>query len=91
MNPIYLVALACPVGMGLMMFFMGKGMMGMGKGGGTHDEMPATPNGSADPEKRLAVLQAQRALIDAQIGAAAAESSARNDLPAGSPAPGVPR
>lgn len=65
MDPIYLVALACPVGMGLMMFFMGKGMMGMG--GGDKHEPDKTVTPSADPEKQLALLQAHRQLLDAQI------------------------
>ncbi len=76
MNPIYLLALACPIGMGLMMLLMGRGMMGMGKGDGKRDAMPATPVESGDSEKRLAVLQAQRALIDAQMAAMASESGA---------------
>lgn len=65
MDPIYLVALACPVGMGLMMLLMGKGMMGMGRGD-RHEPDAATPP-SADPDKQIAVLQAQRQLLDAQI------------------------
>ncbi len=31
--PFILIALACPIGMGLMMLLMGRGMMGMGWGG----------------------------------------------------------
>ena len=66
--PFALLALACPLGMGLMMLFMGRGMMGMGKKDDGHSE---TSVGAAsgfvqsdDPGKRLAVLQAQRELID---------------------------
>ncbi len=66
--PFALIALACPVGMGLMMLFMGRGMMGMGKKDDVHSEF-AEPD---DPDKRLAVLQAQRALIDAQMAAMSA-------------------
>ena len=69
--PFALIALACPIGMGLMMLVMGRGMMGMGGAGNrnnaTNDEPDEPP---LDPEKRLAVLQAQRQLLDAQIAAA---------------------
>ena len=69
MNPVYLVALACPIGMGLMMFLMAKGMMGMG--GSKHEAAADTPEPlPSDPDKRMAVLQAQRQLLDAQIAAA---------------------
>lgn len=67
MNPLYLLVLACPIGMGLMMLFMGKGMMGMGRGGKRDDAMELPASMAADPEKRLAVLQAQRQLLEAQI------------------------
>lgn len=68
--PFALIALACPVGMGLMMLFMGRGMMGMG-GGDKHDAAnDMSEPMPADPEKRMALLQAQRQLLDAQIAAA---------------------
>lgn len=69
MNPVYLIALACPIGMALMMYLMAKGMMGMG---GSKHEAPAdtTEPLPSDPDKRMAVLQAQRQLLDAQIAAA---------------------
>ena len=81
--PFILLALACPIGMGLMMLLMGRGMMGMGKRGG-HSEPAADPSPEmpSDPEKRLAVLQAQRQLLDAQISAAADDATpaqARDD------------
>jgi uncharacterized protein YaiL (DUF2058 family) len=70
MDPIYLVALACPIGMGLMMLLMGRGMMGVGRGE-KHDAPTNMPDAMpADPEKRMALLQAQRQLLDAQIAAA---------------------
>lgn len=80
MNPIYLVALACPIGMVLMMLLMGKGMMSMGRGD-KHDVAPDAPDPvPADPEKRMALLQAQRQLLDAQIAAAEkAETKAQVD------------
>ena len=74
--PFILIALACPVGMGLMMLLMGRGMMGMGKRR-NHDEPAddASPEMPADPDKRLAILQAQRQLLDAQIGALGEEAT----------------
>lgn len=73
--PLILLAVACPLGMVLMMVLMGRGMMGMGKG--EHHEEPARAIDDlpTDPDKRLAVLQAQRALLDAQISAAEQPSS----------------
>ncbi len=68
--PLILVALACPVGMGLMMLFMGRGMMGMGKGDKHEPKATLVEDLPADPEKHLAVLQAQRQLLDARIAAA---------------------
>ena len=65
--PFILLALACPIGMGLMMLLMGRGMMGMGRGGSHEAPTDSTPRAPADPEKKLALLQAQRQLIDAQI------------------------
>ena len=52
-----LAVLACPVGMGLMMFFMGRGMLGAKK----RDEAKA---GSADD---LGALKAEAARLDARI------------------------
>lgn len=72
--PLILLALACPVGMGLMMLFMGKGMMGMGHGDKHEPEATSAP--SADPEKQLALLQAQRQLLDAQIASMDTEREA---------------
>lgn len=65
--PLILLVLACPIGMGLMMLFMGKGMMGMGRGDRHDGAMDMSGSMPADPEKRIAVLQAQRQLLDAQI------------------------
>ena len=72
--PFILLALACPLGMGLMMLFMGKGMMGMGHADKQEPDTIVTP--SADPEKRLALLQAQRQLLDAQIASMDTEREA---------------
>ena len=77
--PFALLALACPVGMGLMMLFMGRGMMGMGKKDDARSEFAE----SDDPDKRLAVLQAQRALIDAQMDAMRADAAPGSDERAG--------
>ena len=80
--PFILLALACPIGMGLMMLFMGKGMMGMGHGD-KHDAATEMPNEMpADPEKRMALLQAQRQLLDAQIAA-----TQKSDAPSTAPGP----
>lgn len=78
--PLIIVALACPIGMGLMMLLMGRGMMGMGRGD-KHDAATNMPDSMlADPEKRMALLQAQRQLLDAQIaGAEKTDSEAITD------------
>lgn len=52
-----LAVLACPLGMGLMMFFMGRGMMGMKQGQEQHD--------SADGS--LADLKAEQARLAEKI------------------------
>lgn len=78
--PFVLLALACPIGMVVMMLLMGR-MMGMGKHEDARPEPVAGDALPADPEKRLAVLQAQRQLLDAQI-AAAEDGPARAESPA---------
>ena len=55
----FLAALACPVGMGLMMLFMGKGMMG-GKTRG--DTAPGAKDGQS-----LATLKAEQARLAEKI------------------------
>lgn len=60
---IYLLALACPVSMGLMMVFMGKGM---GKGS-KHKDSP--PNGHADDQHTLADLKAEQARLAEKLSA----------------------
>jgi hypothetical protein len=59
----YLLALACPVSMGLMMLFMGKGM---GRGGKTREGMTG---GSARDEQSLADLKAEQARLAEKISA----------------------
>ena len=54
-----LAVLACPISMGLMMLFMGRGMLGGSKG------KQATP----DPSGDLASLKAEAARLDAKIEA----------------------
>lgn len=78
--PFILLALACPVGMGLMMLFMGKGMMGMGRGR-SHEMSGEQPSETTDPDKQLALLHAQRELVEAQI-AAAEKAQGTNEMPA---------
>ena len=51
--------LACPIGMGLMMLFMGRGMFGGAK---RQDVAP-------DPQGNLASLKAEAARLDARIEA----------------------
>lgn len=57
MEPLVLLAvLACPIGMGLMMFFMGKGMMGGKKGddaSGEVEELRAEQERLANEVERL--------------------------------------
>ena len=77
--PLILVALACPIGMGLMMLLMGRGMMGMMKGDKHESAQDAPGDLAGDPEKRLAVLQAQKQLIDTQIAAAEQSDAARQE------------
>ena len=76
-----LAVLACPVGMAVAMWLMGRGMMSMGGPRHEHrasgDAAPST--GTNDPEKRLAVLQAERELVEAQI-ARLEESKRREEL-----------
>lgn len=68
--PLILLALACPIGMVLMMMLMGRGMMSMGNGAHPKDPAATATGLAADPDERLAVLQEQRQLLDAQIAAA---------------------
>lgn len=63
------LALACPVGMGLMMWWMGKGMH-------RNPTQPHSPAESADT--RLAALRAQREALEAEI----AETTRLADLEA---------
>ena len=66
------IALACPIAMGLMMWWMGKGMMG--------EHNAAQPKGQSAAE-RLAALRAQRETLEAEVAEAAriAELEAKRD------------
>jgi hypothetical protein len=57
-SPLLVVALlACPVGMGLMMFFMGRGMRGMKQGQGQSDS----------GDRSLADLKAEQARLAEKV------------------------
>lgn len=58
--PFSLFALACPIGMGLMMFFMMRGMRGQ------HQEHPPK---DVSPAQRLAHLEAEKRDLERQIAA----------------------
>ncbi|WP_217913826.1 hypothetical protein [Miltoncostaea marina] len=66
-----LIALACPLGMVLMMLFMGKGTMG----GHQTDAEPAGPEPSAD--ESLETLRERRRRIDRRIAQFDRERSGR--------------
>ncbi len=68
---IYLLALACPVSMGLMMLFMGKGMMGGNK------KKDAVTGGSDRDEQSVADLKAEQARLAEKISAL--ETSSERD------------
>ena len=59
-----LFALACPIGMGLMMFFMMRGMRGKS------DEHANMPGMSGASGKNLAQLEAEKAALERQIASA---------------------
>ena len=67
----YLLALACPVSMGLMMLFMGKGMMGGNK------KKDAVTGGSDRDEQSVADLKAEQARLAEKISAL--ETSSERD------------
>lgn len=80
--PLILLALGCPIGMGVMMLLMGKGMMSMGKHGDQTNAAPTgDPESTADPEKKLAILLAQRKVVDDQIRATEQASEAKATTP----------
>lgn len=60
--PFTFVALACPLGMGLMMWLMMRGMRGH------HGESMRSREESLSPEERLARLEAERRTLEREIG-----------------------
>ena len=90
----YLPLLACPLGMGLMMWMMMRGkkdtpMQEMqGQAGDVAVNQPST---ALNPDDRLTILHAQLDDVQAQIARLAAESrpsEARHEMPTGSSAIG---
>ncbi len=58
---LFVAALACPIGMGAMMWLMSKNM-----GGQSGESMP-DPRNSASSKERLAALHAQQQVLEAEI------------------------
>ena len=69
----YLLALACPVGMGLMMLFMGKGMMSGRK--------PDQTSAANRDEESLADLKAEQARLAEKIEALEASADRHEHAP----------
>ena len=69
--PLAVVALACPIGMGLVMWFMMRSMREH-RGGSGHPAQAA-----ASPEERLAQLEAEKRAVERAI------QSAKGNSPAG--------
>jgi hypothetical protein len=61
--PFILFALACPIGMGLMVWFMMRMQRGQ------HEGAMSTPKDAVPPEERLARLEAEKQALERQIAA----------------------
>jgi hypothetical protein len=68
--PLVLIAVACPIGMGVMMLFMMRMMRGEHQGTMTHGREPASP------EERLAGLEAEKRTLERQIDEARMKQTA---------------
>jgi flagellar basal body-associated protein FliL len=71
-----LIFLACPVGMGLMMWFMNKRMEGHNMGQAANMQ-----GNTVSPQERLALLEAEKQVLERQIELAKQDGNPESGLP----------